>query len=339
MIGDEMTQVRIRTNLERGAAGSADSAPVAAMARGVTGLWLAATGGLAATLLTWTALELASSGGLWRIDDVVAVAVNAVGALVAAWYALTGAAVTLGALTRRGLGISRWGAPLARRLGMGLAAAAVGAGVIPGAAWAAVPDDLTVGGLVTITVEDSGSGLGAGNPGGADMVEIDARAGNGELEAGSGAGTEGAGTEGAAASQEANTAEVATVPPVAPVAESTADGAAVREATPAVVPAGGTHAGEAPVREVGSAVVPAGEPSAARDRDTQPTHALGAAEAYVVEAGDCLWWIAEEELPDDAGNARIAARVEQWVDANPELRANPDLIVTGQRLAVPGSAS
>ncbi|MDO5496111.1 MAG: LysM domain-containing protein, partial [bacterium] len=59
---------------------------------------------------------------------------------------------------------------------------------------------------------------------------------------------------------------------------------------------------------------------------------------HVVAPGECLWHIAERELVPDATDREIALRVEEWVRANPELRPNPDLILVGQRLEVPGVA-
>ncbi|MDO5495921.1 MAG: hypothetical protein Q4G64_09420, partial [bacterium] len=120
--------------------------------RGLAGLGLTLVAAPAAALLAQRAWDLVGSVGLWRVDDVVALCVVMLGAVLAGWYACTGAALVLAAATRRGLGISRWGAPVARRLAVGLATAAVGVGIIPGAAWAAVPDDLTLGGVMEVNV-------------------------------------------------------------------------------------------------------------------------------------------------------------------------------------------
>ena len=56
--------------------------------------------------------------------------------------------------------------------------------------------------------------------------------------------------------------------------------------------------------------------------------------SHVVSPGECLWNIAAAENPG-ASNAWIAARVAQYVAANPVLAANPDLIFPGQVLAIP----
>ncbi len=56
--------------------------------------------------------------------------------------------------------------------------------------------------------------------------------------------------------------------------------------------------------------------------------------SYTVAAGDCLWSIAQREDPT-AGPAWVAARVARYIQVNPTLAANPDLILPGQELTVP----
>lgn len=57
----------------------------------------------------------------------------------------------------------------------------------------------------------------------------------------------------------------------------------------------------------------------------------------LVSAGDSLWSIAESDLPADATDARIAARWHALYAANRALVGpDPDLIVPGQRLLLPG---
>lgn len=304
MIGAGMAQVRVRANLERrtprGAAPVSATSPVR---QGVTGLWLAAMGSISTAALVTHVLRSTPSGSLWRVDDVVALAISAVGALVAAWYALTGAALTLGSITRRGLGITRWGAPLARRLGRGLAVAAVGAGVIPGAAWASVPDDLTIGGLIQI---DDGESARVVEPPLAVMAPAANQDGTDHPSS--------EGREGEAGAPEDPAATAVDGPENADKAENVDEAEKTGDAG-----AAGAADGEAEATNNAGAHL---GPSASG--------------TYVVQAGDCLWWIAEAELPAGSSDARIARRVSDWVDTNPGLRANPDLILISQRLTIPG---
>lgn len=79
------------------------------------------------------------------------------------------------------------------------------------------------------------------------------------------------------------------------------------------------------VATVPEAVQPRAEPAAA-------TPAPGV--THVVTAGECLWRIAAKDLAA-RDNAAIAARVHDYVRANPQLAANPDLIHPGDILSIP----
>lgn len=117
----------------------------------VRGLVVITVGGTAVTFalgrLAWArGLDLLSAAVV-RPDDGVAVGVLAVGAAVAAWYALTGAA---GLVAHAGVAprvvaalVTRYGAPVLRRLAATTAAAGVGLGALGGAAAGAeLPPDL-----------------------------------------------------------------------------------------------------------------------------------------------------------------------------------------------------
>lgn len=77
---------------------------------------------------------------------------------------------------------------------------------------------------------------------------------------------------------------------------------------------------------------------AARPADPVPTRPAPAVDegstTHVVVAGECLWDIAEAELSSPSARA-VAERVAEWVEFNPDLAANPDLIHPGDVLAVP----
>lgn len=274
------TEVFVRRNLERpvtvgGVGSTSGDEPPAGRGRRGTGnpaaVSRAGGGGIArgsaalGTAALGTSLTLLSGGvavGLgmqaqrgyesityWRADDVVALSVLAVGALFACWYALTGLAVVLGIVTRQSLGVGRWGAPVARRLAIGLTFTLVGA--LPVAASTDVPDDLSLASLATPV------------------------------------------------------ATLESAPPAALVVE-TPPSAALEVETPPRVPT--------PRRE---------------DVSTGQ---------HVVRPGESLWAIASAELVR-ASNEQIATRVTEWIEANPEVAADPDFIHIGQVLNVPGSSS
>jgi hypothetical protein len=189
-------------------------------------------------------------------DAAVATAVFTIGLLAALWYALTGLGLLLSQLVRRDLGVSRWGAPLARRLALG-----AGLGLLAmGPAQADTPDDVSWGAV--------------------------------------------------AALHEARlTPPLVTAPegPVPPLASATS------ETSPSTITVAG----------------PAGE------GDEAPLSA--GATTHVVAPGDCLWSIAAGEF-DSPTAATIATRVTDWIEANPGLAANPDLIHPGDVLVVPAGA-
>ncbi len=234
-------------------------------------------------------------------DAAVATAVFAIGLLAALWYALTGLGLLLSQLVRRDLGVSRWGAPLARRLALG-----AGIGLLAiGPAQADTPDDVSWGAvaalhearvppLVTAPASPvppltSATPLpSAGLPTRASLPESSSPPGNASLPFG------------------------ATPPGNAP-RNATAPGDATAPVRPGTISVAGPagEGGEAP-------------PSA--DATTR-----------VVAPGDCLWSIAAGEF-DSPSAATIATRVTDWIEANPGLAANPDLIHPGDVLVVPAGA-
>lgn len=59
---------------------------------------------------------------------------------------------------------------------------------------------------------------------------------------------------------------------------------------------------------------------------------------HVVLRGQSVWSIAAAHLPPDAATEVVAESVSAWIEANPELRDDPDLIRPGDVLVVPNSA-
>ena len=68
--------------------------------------------------------------------------------------------------------------------------------------------------------------------------------------------------------------------------------------------------------------------------ESGPATAQEAHDSVVVEAGDSLWAIAAKHLPESASASDVAAALEAWTEANPQL-ANPDLLHPGQNLTIP----
>lgn len=245
------SELWVRRNLQvRSVFPTAPATPAAAtpaaqnlLGRGLAGLAVATLGAGCAFALAQAALLLWVSSSQLRVDAAVGLGVTVIGALVAAWYAITGVGVTLSVVSRRGLGVARWGAPLARRLSVGFLVTALGTAALPAMADSTIPDDLTWAGLVTLMADNS--------PG-----------------------------------------------PIQGVAP------------PVVIP---TTVTDSPI---------------ATPSDRQ----------HVVQPGESLWRISAAELPG-ASNAQIAARVQAWIHANPQLAANPDLILIGQRITIPGDPS
>lgn len=58
---------------------------------------------------------------------------------------------------------------------------------------------------------------------------------------------------------------------------------------------------------------------------------------HVVLRGQNLWSIAAAHLPEGAPAELVADAVGTWIQANPDLRANPDVIQVGDVLRVPGA--
>lgn len=134
----------VRSDLRRpppGAVAHPRSALPAALAVSAGGS--AAAVGLLAALEAW-----ATRLPVTQVDDVVGFLVIAGGAAVALWYALTGVGACASLLLGRGLGVRTWGAPLARRLALG-----VGVGLIAVTpVQADAPDDMSWGAPTTVAV-------------------------------------------------------------------------------------------------------------------------------------------------------------------------------------------
>lgn len=319
----------VRTDLMRqpvAAPASAAPAPVAAAA-GAAGTALALTALTALAVPLRRAVEPLLEGHV-TVDGVVAVAVLALGVSLAAWYALTGLAVLVGVLVRRSLGVARWGAPALRRFAAGTALSAAAFGAAPAWATPDVPDDIGWGSSesVTASLEVAALPPDIDSPSPAPVSTPE----EGATEDGPPPlATSSPLPEVPQVLEEETPATPALTPPSEEEAPSfTGDAAPPQEGAP-VPAASPTPAGSTPS-------LPAwvlGQPwtPAAPDVDTDTTH-------YTVRPGDCLWTIAAAELPPGAPDATIAERVADYIQSNPELRANPDLIHPGDVLTRPALA-
>lgn len=304
------------------------------MRTGVTVAVLAGAGLLAASLgqrareIALTLLEQDRSSQLTaaHLPDVVTLVVMAAGALVAAWYAVT-AGVALAALSARGRPRShlegllrRCGAPILRRVLLTTAATGVGVAISLGGAAATVepdptlPVDLGWGAL---------DGPSASGPARRPVPSVPspppppptAPPEDPELGPGTTApvtpGTSGSLTPGAAGPWSSPAAPSVAPSPASPVAPGGPAGGGVDKSSEAQASAGRTTT----------------RPGASTDR-------------HVVTAGESLWAIAADNLPDSATDAEIAAAWPQWYRANAAvIGADPDLIRPGQLLLAPTKES
>lgn len=96
-----------------------------------------------------------------------------------------------------------------------------------------------------------------------------------------------------------------------------------------------------PTEASGTAAPSSGAP-VTPDASPAGTAAPGAASAstVVVVTGDSLWGIAQRTLGADATDQEVAAEWPRWYAANADvIGADPDLVVPGQVLRVPGTAT
>ncbi len=123
---------------------------------------------------------------------------------------------------------------------------------------------------------------------------------------------------------------------VGPPSPSHVDGPASgpERATPrGPAPASGRESAREPAREPARESTPGPDQGAAED----PSRPVVARGTVTVRAGDTLWAIAADRLPDGASDASVAAAVGAWHRRNEAtIGADPDLILPGQRLTPPG---
>lgn len=280
-------------------------------ARGVAA-GLLASGGTAflSTLLAHTSGRVllpltrwSTAAGPARVEDLIVGVLTGIGALVAAWYALSAlvaAACALvqlcGATWRAGEAIlRRHGAPgVARLVGAG-AGAALAAGLALTPAHADAPDP-------------------AGEPGIAEDLTWAAAA-----------------DEGASGAGEATPPAPTPTPPPTPSAPSISPRPAepAEAAEPAELPAGSGATGSGATGSGPSTGTGAGTGTSTGTGDPGD-------DRYIVQPGDTLWAIAAAHLGPDADDAEIAAAWPRWYAANaPVIGSDPDLILPGTPLSEP----
>lgn len=285
-------------------------------------LVLAAGGSM---LLTRGALAAVTTAAWWRPDDAVAATLMGIGALISAWYALTALALLASTLPHVNLGVRRWGAPLLRTLG-------VSAGSITLALSA--PSIVTAAEFLPAAVsedpawsQDEGLGMAwtgeesrtipealVRDPSAADLLST--------------APSHPVIVMGMPATPVATESDATAVTQVPEAAPDQVPEAAPADAT-SVAPAPGPAPAPAPAP---AEAHPTPEPAPAPAHITPEVPAPSS--SHIVSRGESVWRIAAAENPG-ASNAWIAARVAQYVAANPALVPNPDLIFPGQELAIP----
>lgn len=238
--------------------------------RPLTALAILACGSATSASLGTVAIRSLSSGAWWRLDDAVAGVLAVGGSLIAAWYALTAAAILLRAVARIDIKARTWGAPFIRTL-------TVGAGSLTMAL--STPLSALADSSTSVPYAESGT------------VMDDLSWNHNDLDLAWG----GVSTR----------AQVSTRPSIA---EILAVHSNTRDGMPEEIP---------------DAEKP---PPLARSDTHESTH--------IVRAGESLWEIAAAELPEAADDI-IARRVSQYVDANPAVQRNPDLIFPDQIIAIP----
>lgn len=274
-----------------------------------------AIAGAATTLWLWSiAAGQVAAKVHWLPDDAAALALLAFGGMLAAWYAVTGIGIALAPLSRRGLGTTRWGAPFARRLATSAAVLWV---VNPGTALAAgeapIPDDLTWGGIAYSAVVPELSS--AETPRKAEAPTL-GRVREPVLNGGA--------------------IPSPTAQPAAAASGSQSDAPVPTGATGNTSDTGGTYGTSQSAQDQSA---PASELAPEPAPEPAPADAAPLPELHTVQRGESLWRIAAAELGNGSSNATVAVRVQEWIAANPELAANPDLILVGQEIVRPEGIS
>ncbi|GEA79771.1 hypothetical protein CUD01_02150 [Cellulomonas uda] len=335
----------------------------------------ALTAAVVAVALVLAALAAAQPDRPLAVQDVVNVAVAALGAAVAAWLAVScalGSACVAGRLVgagwRSGEALLRRCAPVVvRRAVAGAVGASLGLGLVATGAQAAPVDPAPV----AVSVADEAPSDPPAPRTGADGVA------EGTLEGPSrGSGVVPVGSVAVDSVRDTGTAPQAPVgapdpaspalgwPVTAPTdgtspTQGTApadgalppDGPAPAPVAAGWVPTSGAAADGAGGRTDGatgdrargaSAAAQSAGQTAGRSGDrgpaTAPDGGADGADVVVVEAGDSLWSIAAAHLPRGASDAQVAAAWPRWYEANRDVVGDdPDVLQPGQQLTAPAT--
>lgn len=323
---------------------------------------LLALGAAAALVLRVT--TLVGTTAVWRVDDVVAVAVVVLGALAALWVGLSAAVASLCVLARAAgrtwrageHAVERWGPGIVRRALTVLVAAGVGLGAATGAQASAAPApspvvadlgwaptthgaERTGGGTTTDDAAATTTTPGApaddttGAPAESDPAAPATRTGS-------------TGARTAAPPQQAS-ATPDTPAPARAVGHGPGPSATASRTTSSQVtspqspssPAAATTTDAA--RTAGPGATPAGGGTTSTVTATEaPAAPSGTTRGgtVVVRAGDTLWSLTARHLGQDASDAEIAAAWPRWYEANAAvIGPDPDLLHPGQVLVVPAT--
>ncbi|GEK17198.1 LysM peptidoglycan-binding domain-containing protein [Cellulomonas persica] len=327
--------------------------------------------GLLAVILGAVALAAARPGRPIAVQDLVSVAVAALGAATAAWLAASCAlgwaclaGRVVGAQWRAGEAVLRRCAPVVvRRAVAGAVGASLGLGLVATGAHAAPAVEGVGVATASTTTASEAAWDTAPATGSDDVVGVVLDTGSdgfaGAPSAGKGRDTGVAPAPAAVAAPDPAAPSLTwqvTTPEPGPSEdvedEAPRSGAGDQQGTaPAPAPATGPTPGDARSE---ASLVPelaaqstadgrtAGAVSTGADRgaDGQPAGQTGDArdtlERVVVASGDSLWSIAAAHLPADATTADIAAAWPRWYEANRTVIGDdPDVLLVGQSLEVP----
>lgn len=317
----------------------------------------------AAAALALRVTTLVGTTAVWRVDDVVAVAVVALGALAALWVGLSAAVASLCVLARAAgrtwrageHAVERWGPGIVRRALTVLVAAGVGLGAATGAQASADPaPSPVVADLGWAPTTQGAEGTGGGTTADAAAATTatttgapadDATGAPAESDAAApatGTGSTGARTA-APPQQQASATPDAPAParavghgprPSAPSSQTTSSQVTSSQAPSSPAAATTTDA----ARTVGPAAATAGGGTTSTVTATEAPSGTTRGGTVVVRAGDTLWSLTARHLGQDASDAEIAAAWPRWYEANARvIGPDPDLLHPGQVLVVPAT--
>lgn len=297
-----------------------------------------------AAALALHAVDVVGTTPVWRVDDVVAVAVVALGALAALWVGLSAAVASLCVLARAAgrtwrageHAVERWGPGIVRRALTVLVAAGVGIGAATGAHASAEPAPHPV-------VADLGWAPTNQAATSTDPVDDATRAATPAAPAVD-APTDRSGADPAAPTtgtgRSTGTSTAAPAPQDRSTPDAPAPARAVGHGSRPAAPTSTTAVTATPDDAAAATTTAAGATTSTVGTTGAPVGPTAAAQGgtVVVRPGDTLWSLTARHLGADATDAAISAEWPRWYAANAAaIGPDPDLLHPGQVLVVPAT--